>query len=47
LARAILSAASGEHPDGRVTLHRGNRIIADSDSAVGEFAKPSAAGSDG
>jgi hypothetical protein len=30
LARAIFNAAQGEHPDRRITLRKGNRIIADS-----------------
>lgn len=30
LARAIFKAAQGEHPERRITLRRGNRIIADS-----------------
>jgi hypothetical protein len=30
LARAIFTAAVGEHPDRRLTLRKGNRIIADS-----------------
>jgi hypothetical protein len=30
LARAIFKAAEGEHPERRITLRRGNRIIADS-----------------
>jgi hypothetical protein len=30
LARAIFKAAKSEHPDRRVTLRRGGRIIADS-----------------
>jgi hypothetical protein len=30
LARAIFKAAQGEHPDRRITLRKGNRIIADS-----------------
>lgn len=33
LARAIFRAATGEHPETRITLSRGSRIIADSDSA--------------
>ena len=28
LARAIFKAAQGEHPERRITLRRGNRIIA-------------------
>jgi hypothetical protein len=30
LARATFKAAEGEHPERRITLRRGNRIIADS-----------------
>lgn len=30
LARAIFRAASEEHPEARITLRRGNRIVADS-----------------
>jgi hypothetical protein len=30
LARAIFKAATGEHPERRITLRKGNRIIADS-----------------
>jgi hypothetical protein len=30
LARAIFKAAQGEHPDRRITLSRGSRIIAES-----------------
>jgi hypothetical protein len=30
LARAILSAAQEEHPDRRLTLSRGERVIAES-----------------
>jgi hypothetical protein len=30
LARAMFKAALGEHPERRITLRRGNRIIADS-----------------
>ena len=30
LARAIFKAARSEHPDRRITLRRGSRIIADS-----------------
>jgi hypothetical protein len=30
LARAIFKAAQGEHPERRITLRRGSRIIADS-----------------
>lgn len=30
LARAIFKAAQGEHPERRVTLRRGKRVIADS-----------------
>ena len=30
LARAIFQAARGEHPDRRITLSRGSRLIADS-----------------
>ena len=30
LARAIFKAARSEHPQRRVTLRRGNRILADS-----------------
>jgi hypothetical protein len=30
LARAIFKAAQGEHPERRITLRRGNRVIADS-----------------
>lgn len=30
LARAIFKAATGEHPDRRITLRRGTRVIADS-----------------
>jgi hypothetical protein len=30
LARAIFRAATGEHPGSRITLRRGSRIIADS-----------------
>jgi hypothetical protein len=30
LARAIFRAARGEHPESRITLRRGNRIVADS-----------------
>jgi hypothetical protein len=30
LARAIFKAATGEHPDRRITLRRGTRLIADS-----------------
>ena len=32
LARAIFRAARGEHPDRRITLRRGRRVIADSAS---------------
>jgi hypothetical protein len=32
LARAIFRAATEEHPEGRITLRRGNRIVADSDA---------------
>jgi hypothetical protein len=32
LARAIFKAAQGDHPERRITLRRGNRIIADSAS---------------
>lgn len=34
LARAIFKAAQGEHPERRITLRRGNRIIADTASLV-------------
>jgi hypothetical protein len=34
LARAIFKAAQGEHPERRITLRRGNRIIADSASSA-------------
>ena len=30
LARAIFKAAQGEHPDRRITLSKGSRIVADS-----------------
>jgi hypothetical protein len=30
LARAIFKAARGEHPDRRITLCKGNRIVSDS-----------------
>ena len=30
LARAVFQAVTNEHPDRRVTLRKGNRIIADS-----------------
>ena len=30
LARAIFAAAKGEHPNRRITLRRGSRVIADS-----------------
>jgi hypothetical protein len=30
LARAIFQAAKGEHPERRITLRKGNRIVADS-----------------
>ena len=30
LARAIFKAARTEHPDRRITLRRGNRVVADS-----------------
>ena len=30
LARAIFKAARGEHPDRRITLSKGNRVVADS-----------------
>jgi hypothetical protein len=30
LARAIFKAATGEHPSRRITLRKGNRVIADS-----------------
>jgi hypothetical protein len=30
LARAIFNAARGEHPERRITLRKGNRIVADS-----------------
>jgi len=30
LARAIFKAAQGEHPDRRITLSKGNRILSDS-----------------
>jgi hypothetical protein len=30
LARAIFKAAQGDHPERRITLRRGSRIIADS-----------------
>jgi hypothetical protein len=30
LARAIFTAAKGEHPARRITLRKGNRIVADS-----------------
>ncbi|MBV9539757.1 MAG: hypothetical protein JO167_00695 [Alphaproteobacteria bacterium] len=30
LARAIFKAAQGEHPDRRITLSKGNRVVADS-----------------
>jgi hypothetical protein len=30
LARAIFKAVQGEHPDRRITLSRGSRLIADS-----------------
>ncbi|MBV8535622.1 MAG: hypothetical protein JO128_08525 [Alphaproteobacteria bacterium] len=32
LARAIFKAATGEHPDRRITVRRGNRTISDSAS---------------
>jgi hypothetical protein len=32
LARAIFRAASDEHPESRILLRRGNRIVADSDA---------------
>jgi hypothetical protein len=32
LARAIFRAATDEHPEARITLRRGNRIVADSDA---------------
>lgn len=34
LARAIFRAASDEHPGARITLRRGNRIVADSDAGT-------------
>ena len=30
LARAIFKAAQGEHPERRITLSKGNRIVSDS-----------------
>jgi hypothetical protein len=30
LARAIFKAARGEHPDRRITLSKGNRVLSDS-----------------
>jgi hypothetical protein len=30
LARAIFTAAQGEHPERRITLRKGNRVVADS-----------------
>ena len=37
LARAILKAAQDEHPERRITLRRGNRIVADSSPAAHSF----------
>jgi hypothetical protein len=37
LARAIFKAAQDEHPERRITLRRGNRIIADSPPAAHSF----------
>lgn len=34
LGRAIFRAASKEHPEARITLRRGQRIVADSDSTA-------------
>jgi hypothetical protein len=33
LARAIFKAATGEHPNRRITLRKGGRVIADSSRA--------------
>ena len=44
LARAIFRAASEEHPEARITLRRGNRIVADSESAATPRASPARAG---
>ena len=30
LARAIFKAAQGEHPERRITLRKGNRVVSDS-----------------
>jgi len=30
LARAIFKAAQGEHPERRITLRKGNRVLSDS-----------------
>jgi len=32
LARAIFKAAQGEHPQRRITLCKGNRVVADSET---------------
>ena len=40
LARAIFRAAAGEHPEARITLRRGTRIIADSDAEQPHTAPP-------
>jgi hypothetical protein len=43
LARAIFQAATGEHPESRITLRRGARIIADSDAKQSSPAPPAEA----
>ena len=44
LARAIFRAASEEHPEARITLRRGNRIVADSASKATPTASSARAG---
>lgn len=44
LARAIFRAASEEHPEARITLRRGQRIVADSEAKPASRTSPARAG---
>ncbi|HEY1798216.1 MAG TPA: hypothetical protein VGG57_19030 [Stellaceae bacterium] len=44
LARAIFRAASEEHPDARITLRRGNRILGNSEPKMAPGASSARAG---
>ena len=44
LAQAIFRAVSGEHPEARVTLRRGNRLIADSEAGQPDNVPPARTG---